>query len=771
MFNPVISVLLFSAIETPNPEPSKDPDAGAIVRLGYGGTHPLNSVDWSLMQGADSSQCKVELPGDDLDLVDRLLSLKPYSPPKPTNSGSSGSSGVGNGANATDRITHEAEIVKECVRQGVTNPDQIAYILGTARHESDQFATLEEYASGDQYEGRSDLGNNQAGDGRKFKGRGYVQLTGRANYQKYSGKTGKDLIANPEILQKDQNLSRFVLVDGMKNGAFTGAKLGDYTSATGSVDFYNARDIVNGGKDQSSLIAGYSTEYATRLKSGDLKQYLGATVAPVAPQTVEQKTLTQPVTIDPPKVEAGGRIVIRVGEFGGLSFEYLYLISDVTLSIRAREGATLTISGLGPLWSLNQYKESGAKGDLTLKQLAEEIAKDRGLTLDFTGEGTYLKHVESNGITRYQLLLRECSRAGYTVTSEGTTLVCRPIGPVNGKDGSVSTSVPLTDVLALTVSSVPGSPTPGGSSGVRGSWGAVPRVLTEPSTGAIIQTAPTIKTGDTVQTDPRNQLKGAVTTGLVATGTGEDGKPKVITEAAAQSEVSRVKDYPTSLDLVGRSEYLGLVPGNLVVLPTLVQYSGLLAETEFWVSGIHHSLSSGYLGHSLDLYKPGVAVPVAQALSGSSATGAVSIIPSSGGWTHPYPGGIMTAPWGEQRGSRRHAGQDWASSGQAQIRAAAAGTVSRVVSGCSVGDNDCGGGYGNTVDVSHNIGGRRMRSRYAHLASVAVKEGQQLAAGAIVGLEGNTGHSSDNHLHFEIREEDQEYGFGGTIDPVSVGIK
>src|SRR4030095_6570556 len=66
-------------------------------------------------------------------------------------------------------------------------------------HESDGLCTTEEYASGAAYEGRRDLGNTQPGDGRRFKGRGLIQLTGRANYHALGGKLGVDLENNPEM--------------------------------------------------------------------------------------------------------------------------------------------------------------------------------------------------------------------------------------------------------------------------------------------------------------------------------------------------------------------------------------------------------------------------------------------------------------------------------------------------------------------------------------------------------------------------------------------
>lgn len=78
----------------------------------------------------------------------------------------------------------------------IDTPLRIAHFLAQACHETDGFCTTEEYASGAAYEGRADLGNNRPGDGRRFKGRGLFQLTGRANYGTYSS-LGVDLMANP----------------------------------------------------------------------------------------------------------------------------------------------------------------------------------------------------------------------------------------------------------------------------------------------------------------------------------------------------------------------------------------------------------------------------------------------------------------------------------------------------------------------------------------------------------------------------------------------
>lgn len=92
----------------------------------------------------------------------------------------------------------------------IDSPLRIAHFLSQLAHESDSFCALEEYASGAAYEGRTDLGNVQKGDGRRFKGRGPIQLTGRANYRAFTKWVRKFLPEapnfeeNPELVATDQ---------------------------------------------------------------------------------------------------------------------------------------------------------------------------------------------------------------------------------------------------------------------------------------------------------------------------------------------------------------------------------------------------------------------------------------------------------------------------------------------------------------------------------------------------------------------------------------
>jgi predicted chitinase len=80
---------------------------------------------------------------------------------------------------------------------GINTPKRQAAFLAQLAHESGEFRYMEEIASGAAYEGRTDLGNTQPGDGTRFKGRGPIQLTGRANYQAASQALGIDLVNNP----------------------------------------------------------------------------------------------------------------------------------------------------------------------------------------------------------------------------------------------------------------------------------------------------------------------------------------------------------------------------------------------------------------------------------------------------------------------------------------------------------------------------------------------------------------------------------------------
>jgi putative chitinase len=94
-------------------------------------------------------------------------------------------------------------------RYQINTPLRIAHFLAQIAHESGCLRYTEEIASGEAYEGRVDLGNTQPGDGPLFKGRGLIQLTGRANYRDYGKACGKNFETTdkPTLVATDPDLA------------------------------------------------------------------------------------------------------------------------------------------------------------------------------------------------------------------------------------------------------------------------------------------------------------------------------------------------------------------------------------------------------------------------------------------------------------------------------------------------------------------------------------------------------------------------------------
>ncbi len=149
-----------------------------------------------------------------------------------------------------DNINHNLPFVVDGLRaKQLTDKQMLNMALSTIRVETAGFIPISEGISHfntlqtpfDRYENRvKDLGNTQPGDGPKFKGRGYVQLTGRSNYKQIGDQIGSDLIANPD-LANDPTTAGKILAQFLKN------KESIIRNFLHNGDLTSARIAVNGG--------------------------------------------------------------------------------------------------------------------------------------------------------------------------------------------------------------------------------------------------------------------------------------------------------------------------------------------------------------------------------------------------------------------------------------------------------------------------------------------------------------------------------------------
>jgi putative chitinase len=114
------------------------------------------------------------------------------------------------------------------------------------------------------YASRMGNGNEASGDGWKFRGRGFCQITGHDNYAKFSKLLGHDLVTNPDVAMQD-DIAAKVIVIGMRDGVFTGKSLADFFTSTSS-DWINARRIIN-SLDRAADIAAYGKKFYEALKA------------------------------------------------------------------------------------------------------------------------------------------------------------------------------------------------------------------------------------------------------------------------------------------------------------------------------------------------------------------------------------------------------------------------------------------------------------------------------------------------------------------------
>lgn len=160
----------------------------------------------------------------------------------------------------SERSEAIVDIIDECDKQGLTLDTQKAYVLATVEHETGN--TFKPVKEG--FFLKNPLQYLKRLRYYPYYGRGYVQLTWKENYRKYSDLLGVDLVGNPD-LACHPNIARYVLVHGFRTGAFTGKEITDYVTV-GKTDFINARRCIN-GTDKAAHIAQMAAKWLRVLRA------------------------------------------------------------------------------------------------------------------------------------------------------------------------------------------------------------------------------------------------------------------------------------------------------------------------------------------------------------------------------------------------------------------------------------------------------------------------------------------------------------------------
>ena len=140
------------------------------------------------------------------------------------------------------------------VHYQIIGPKRVAAFIAQIGHESGQLKYVKEIwgptAAQAKYEGRKDLGNTVAGDGSKYRGRGLIQITGRANYMACGEGLGLDLVKQPELLEKPQHACMSAAWFWATKGLSTLADAGQFNKITRRINGGQ-----NGAADRQALYA------------------------------------------------------------------------------------------------------------------------------------------------------------------------------------------------------------------------------------------------------------------------------------------------------------------------------------------------------------------------------------------------------------------------------------------------------------------------------------------------------------------------------------
>jgi peptidoglycan L-alanyl-D-glutamate endopeptidase CwlK len=152
---------------------------------------------------------------------------------------------------AREAVAHYEKVTAALMGVGLWDGPMHAMALGTVAAETSRFEPISEGVSRwntsgsghpfDRYDFRGDLGNGKKGDGAEYKGRGFIQVTGKANYRDIGAAIGEDLLENPALANEPMVAAKVLAM-------FLKRSEGRIRSALVTGDLARARKVVNGGR-------------------------------------------------------------------------------------------------------------------------------------------------------------------------------------------------------------------------------------------------------------------------------------------------------------------------------------------------------------------------------------------------------------------------------------------------------------------------------------------------------------------------------------------
>lgn len=437
----------------------------------------------------------------------------------------------------------------------------------------------------------------------------------------------------------------------------------------------------------------------------------GAATANPKPEVASAKTPAKPSTTDTAKPVIKGS-VIEVN-INGYSFEFFHQGTEMS------EDGKTTLTGHGLRWLMSRRTRSRTVKDVTLKQLATQVAKQHKVKLDYqsTIDPSY-SHIDQSGISDYGLLIREAELSGLMVTEDmkAKTLVVKERKQMGAPSYILKRGVNLIS-YKITDKALSGQ-----EKEVSASLPQSNKSVIDPISGKHLSTK--------VNVD--RQSASGTATGKV--------KPKVggtlttsdsITSTASSAKTKRIAGLPSTFVVPLSDETLQFSP-----LTTMLTEGFPGCLDRIWVvKTVTHSVSNNtstlVLNSPVEVKDNGTPTPPGAKAEPNNTPGT--------GWVYPTSGNV-TSLQSANRNGRPHNGVDIGAGTNTPIYAVADGVVAVVAFQAS--------GAGNYIILKHAGG---YFSRYFHMVErTPLKEMDRVKQGDQIGKVGNTGASFGAHLHFEF---------------------